>query len=971
MRFEIITLNISTREITFIGDLTDNILPNHSVKVVDGNNNLSLAPPFTVSSVISSGGMTTITTNEAFPPGFTPASLMFLYALHYIVDYSDITKSPLLITPYHVDTSTSLSLMGRGVTNYGEVQNENVLHLLENFSSSTAPLNPIEGQLWYNSDTSFINFYNGSDWNAVGTPVLIPPTNPATGTLWYDASVSLITPQLKIFNGAVWESVSNLYVPLSGGTMTGFLTLHANPTNNSHAASKRYVDDTVSSGIATHASDLTIHITPVQNTLLDGIIVSASDINTLSGINSNVQSQINTKENANNKGVANGYASLDVSGLVPTTQLPSYVDDVLEYANLAGFPVSGETGKIYVAMDTNKTYRWSGSAYVYITSGAVDSVAGKTGVVTLVKADVGLGNVDNTSDVNKPVSTAQQTALNLKANIASPTFTGTVSGIDKMMVGLGNVDNTSDVNKPVSTATQTALNLKANLASPDLTGIPTAPTADPATDTNQIATTAFVKAQGFSTGSGVTSVSGTAPVVSSGGTTPTISMSAATASVNGYMTSGYASKLDGIESGAQVNTVTSVAGKTGIVTLVKADVGLSDVDNTADTAKPVSTAQQTALNLKANIASPVFTGTVSGIDKTMVGLGNVDNTADTAKPVSTATQTALNAKQNSLGFTPENVANKGVAGGYASLDGAGLVPATQLPSYVDDVLEYVNLAGFPVTGETGKIYVAIDTSLAYRWSGSTYVAIASAGGGGVTSVAGKTGIVTLVKADVGLSNVDNTADTAKPVSTAQQTAINLKANIDSPVFTGNVTGLGVAAGTSFNAITGLSISTPLVAGTAAVGTGTTAARADHVHPKQTVVTADIVANAVTTVVTNNIDAELSLTNGVWTDASSISITSTGGIVEVITSISVRVPSNGLSAMGLKVLRGATTIFQAPNVATPSLATSSLSVTGGGLLTAHFVDPVAAGTYTYTVQVYSSNVASHISYRKLAVMEIKR
>lgn len=53
---------------------------------------------------------------------------------------------------------------------------------------------------------------------------------------------------------------------------------------------------------------------------------------------------------------------------------------------------------------------------------------------------------------------------------------------------------------------------------------------------------------------------------------------------------------------------------------------------------------QTALNLKANIASPTFTGTVSGITKTMVGLNNVDNTTDLLKPISTATQTALNAK---------------------------------------------------------------------------------------------------------------------------------------------------------------------------------------------------------------------------------------------------------------------------------------------------------------------------------------
>ena len=55
-----------------------------------------------------------------------------------------------------------------------------------------------------------------------------------------------------------------------------------------------------------------------------------------------------------------------VAGKVPVTQLPSYVDDVLEFANLAAFPTTGETGKIYVALDTNFTYRWSGSVYVQI-----------------------------------------------------------------------------------------------------------------------------------------------------------------------------------------------------------------------------------------------------------------------------------------------------------------------------------------------------------------------------------------------------------------------------------------------------------------------------------------------------------------------------------------------------------------------------------------------------------------------------
>ena len=90
------------------------------------------------------------------------------------------------------------------------------------------------------------------------------------------------------------------------------------------------------------------------------------------------------------------------------------------------------------------------------------------------------------------VTSAIQTQIDAKAPTASPTFTGTVSGITKAMVDLGNVDNTSDANKPVSTAAQTALDLKAPLASPALTGTPTAPTASAGTSSTQIATTAFV-----------------------------------------------------------------------------------------------------------------------------------------------------------------------------------------------------------------------------------------------------------------------------------------------------------------------------------------------------------------------------------------------------------------------------------------------------------------------------------------------
>jgi len=388
-------------------------------------------------------------------------------------------------------------------------------------------------------------------------------------------------------------------------------------------------------------------------------------------------------EYTGNKGVALGYASLDSGGKVPMAQLPSAVmayqgawDADTNTPTLAdGSGNQGDVYRVTVAADRDLgsgTISFSVGDYVIANASlvyekadntdAVASVAGKTGVVTLDKSDVGLGNVDNTTDLAKPISTATQSALDGK----EPTLTGTTSAdyyrgdktwatLNKAAVGLGSADNTADLDKPISSATQSALD----------------------------------------------------------GKEPTVNAGVAGQYYRGDKT---------------------------WATLNKAAVGLSNVDNTADSAKPISSATQTALNGK----EPTLTGTTSAdyyrgdktwatLNKTAVGLSNVDNTADADKPVSTAAQAALDGKEPTLaaGATGDyyrgdktwatlnkaavglsdvdNTADaaksvsyastagdadtvdgveaaafqlaseKGATGGYCGLDGSGLVDYTDLP----------------------------------------------------------------------------------------------------------------------------------------------------------------------------------------------------------------------------------------------------------------------------------------------------
>lgn len=232
-------------------------------------------------------------------------------------------------------------------------------------------------------------------------------------------------------------------------------------------------------------------------------------------------SELNNKvqEFIDSKGAPNGLASLNENGIIPSAQLPSYVDDVIEVDTFSNLPGTGESGKIYIVQDTNLTYRWSGTAYVEISKslalGETSSTAypGDKGKATTDKLNktsnkVVVGPITVNPSTDKIVlkyqthftSTNSDSEDSHTINAATTSQAGVMSSADKtklnglkdqagitsdidavqtnlethinnksnphevtkVQVGLSEVDNTSDANKPISTATQNALNSKFN-----------------------------------------------------------------------------------------------------------------------------------------------------------------------------------------------------------------------------------------------------------------------------------------------------------------------------------------------------------------------------------------------------------------------------------------------------------------------------------------------------------------------------
>jgi hypothetical protein len=324
-------------------------------------------------------------------------------------------------------------------------------------------------------------------------------------------------------------------------------------------------------------------------------------------------------------GVANGVASLNASGIIPSSQLPALTfssTTVVESAAAMTALSSATVGSIAVRTDTSKNYVLSalpasnlGNWVELLTPAAtVQAVNGYTGTVNLTKADLGLSNVNNSSDLNKPISTATQNALDLKANasdvVAALNLKANATDVASSLTLKANVSdmNTALASKATVAALAAAVLPKANATEVDQAlnlkldanklGVPNGSASLNALGkipTDQIPAISFSSVKVLGSQADMLALS--SAVVGSVVIRTDVNKNYVLAAADPTVLANW------IELLTPAPPVQTVNGYTGTVSLSKSDLGLSSVDNTSDAAKPISTATQSALTLKADASS--------------------------------------------------------------------------------------------------------------------------------------------------------------------------------------------------------------------------------------------------------------------------------------------------------------------------------------------------------------------------------
>lgn len=474
--------------------------------------------------------------------------------MSFTINFYDSSTTPIIVANGTVDNSTSLTLIGKNYAGYGEPQNENFLHLLENFASPVAPAGSVEGQLWWDKVNNKMLVRSGSGWRMVsGTSnTTLAPTTVNNGELWWDPT----TQQLKAYNGSSWDTIGPIFTLSQGKTGERAVTVYDNLTQP-HVVSILSVGGV---DMAVVSKDPTFTTTDIagfstikpginlktsytyygnsENALSLGGVLAANylrsdvasssnySISTLSndGITIGASSDFTIKVVGNavklvgnvsnhdvvmsvtlpNGTVTDSLTIVGANGSVlvagnPTNSLgvatKQYVDSALNTSLQQYYPLDGSsTLSGSITFNANGQYSIGSPsakvAFLHSQGVSTDEVVSGTGAFNSLTLSSAITANDQAVTKLYVDTNIQTEATTRQQNIN--TAVATLLGTNPTLNTLTALSQAVNNSASFGTDVNTAISSKAPLVSPSLSGSPTSPTPVTTDNSTRIATTAFV-----------------------------------------------------------------------------------------------------------------------------------------------------------------------------------------------------------------------------------------------------------------------------------------------------------------------------------------------------------------------------------------------------------------------------------------------------------------------------------------------
>lgn len=405
------------------------------------------------------------------------------------------------------DTNTGLTFIGRNFIEYGEIQNQNFLRLLENFASNLPPgesigFAPIPGQLWYDAGNNRLRVYDGTNFvnvseSSVGSSA---PPDSKTGDQWWDTT----NKQLKVNDGTQWVLINPPYTAAQGksGSIVETVTDGSSVTHtvvntytNNQLISVASYDPTFVTGAYDQFTNISPGITLASNVMLNGTALNALQLggswaNTFprTTVRTDFLSDLSVAGNLilGNANVRYSGNTLSIVNAITNGNVDVYVNTIS--GNTRALRINGATGTVVVSADPTNTYGVATKGYTdniqsALNTSIVANVSSINSNVTQLRSDI-------YSDLGSNVN-ALNTSLNNLSNDTTNQFTAEHSAF---------ISNISQINANVAydagriTNIEAVLPSKADINNPVFTGIPMAPTMPSGNNSSVIATTSYVDA---------------------------------------------------------------------------------------------------------------------------------------------------------------------------------------------------------------------------------------------------------------------------------------------------------------------------------------------------------------------------------------------------------------------------------------------------------------------------------------------